>query len=94
VRWAVRTASHKLILNPPPPGGGGEARLELYDLAADAKERANLAARDPARRAALLRQLQSIALELHASGAAVYREVSGPSDPQLRERLHSLGYVE
>lgn len=27
-------------------------------------------------------------------GAAVYREVSDQPDPQLRERLRSLGYLE
>jgi arylsulfatase A-like enzyme len=51
VRWAVRTDSHKLVVTPPPAGRGGEARLELYDLEADARERSNLAARDPGRRA-------------------------------------------
>jgi len=94
VRWAVRTASHKLILTPPPPGMRGEAQLELYDLVADAKERSNLAASEPARRAELMQRLRSTALELHANGAPVYREVSDQPDPQLRERLRSLGYVE
>ncbi len=94
VRWAVRTGAHKLIVTPPPARGGGEARLELYDLQADARERSNLAPGDPARRAELMQQLRNVALELNASGAAVYREVSGPPDPQLQERLRSLGYVE
>ena len=94
VSWAVRTASHKLILTPAPAGGSGEARLELYDLVADARERANVAASDPGRRSELMQQLRSLALELHASGAAVYREVSDQPDPKLHERLRSLGYVE
>ena len=94
VRWSVRTASHKLIVTPPPPGAGDEARLELYDLQADAKERSNLAARDPARRAELMQQLRSVARELNAHGAAVYREVSDQPDPELHERLRSLGYAE
>lgn len=94
VRWAVRTLSHKLIVAPPPAGEGGEARLELYDLAADAGERSNLASRDPGRRAELMEQLRSVALGLHASGPAVYREASDQADPELQERLRSLGYVE
>ncbi len=94
VRWAVRTGAHKLIVTPPPARGSGEARLELYDLRADARERSNLATGDPARRAELMQQLRSVALALHANGAAVYREISGPPDPQLEERLRSLGYVE
>ena len=94
VRWAVRTASHKLIVTPPPAGGGGDARLELYDLEADARERSNLAARDPARRAELMQQLRRVALELRPRGTAVYREVSDQPDPKLHERLRSLGYVE
>jgi len=94
VRWAVRTASHKLIVTPPPAGESGEARLELYDLQTDARERANLAARDPGRRAELMKQLRSVALDLNASGAAVYREVSDTPDPELQKRLRSLGYVE
>ena len=94
VRWAVRTDAHKLIVTPPPTRGSGEARLELYDLRADARERSNLAPADPGRRAELMAQLRRVALELNAHGAAVYREVSGPADPQLQERLRSLGYVE
>ncbi|HEY8155856.1 MAG TPA: sulfatase [Myxococcota bacterium] len=92
VRWSVRTGSYKLILTPPPPGGS--AQLELYDLRADAQERSNLAARDPARRAELMQQLRSLSRELNASGAAVYREASEQPDPALQERLRSLGYVE
>jgi arylsulfatase A-like enzyme len=94
VRWSVRTASHKLILTPPPPGSGGEARLELYDLRADAKERSNLASRDPRLRAELMQQFRRVARELGESGPAVYREVSEQPDPKLHERLRSLGYAE
>jgi hypothetical protein len=90
----VRTASHKLIVTPSPAGAGGEARLELYDLEADARERSNLAAREPGRRAELMQQLRSVSLGLHANGDAVYREASDPPDPELNERLRSLGYVE
>jgi arylsulfatase A-like enzyme len=94
LRWAVRIGSHKLIVTPPQTGEAGEARLELYDLRADAGERSNLAARDPARRAALMDRLRSVSLALHERGAADYREVSEQGDPQHRERLRSLGYVE
>ena len=82
VRWSVRTASHKLIVTPPPPGGGGEARLELYDLQADAKERSNLASRDPARRAELMQQLRNVARELNASGAAGLSRGVRPARPR------------
>jgi arylsulfatase A-like enzyme len=94
LRWAVRTGAHKLIVTPPAARGSGEARLELYDLRADAGERSNLATGDPARRAELMERLRGVALALNANGAAVYREVAGPRDPQQEERLRSLGYVE
>jgi arylsulfatase A-like enzyme len=94
VRWAVRTGSHKLIVTPPAQRGRGEARLELYDLETDAGERSNLAASDPQRRAELMQQLRGVSLALNSHGPAVYSEVSGPPDPQQRERLRSLGYVE
>jgi arylsulfatase A-like enzyme len=93
VRWAVRTGSHKLIVTPPEARGRGEPKLELYALEQDAGERTNLAPRDPERRAELMQQLRGVALALNQSGAAVYREVGTP-DPQLQERLRSLGYVE
>jgi arylsulfatase A-like enzyme len=93
VRWAVRTGPYKLIVTPPPERGRGEPKLELYALDQDAGEHTNLASRDPQRRAELMQQLRGVALALNKSGAAVYRE-AGPPDPQLQERLRSLGYVQ
>jgi arylsulfatase A-like enzyme len=94
VRWAVRTGAHKLIVTPPKERGRGEPRLELYALETDAGERSNLATSDPNRRVELMQQLRGVSLALGRHGPAVYSEVSGPPDPQLRERLRSLGYVE
>jgi arylsulfatase A-like enzyme/cytochrome c-type biogenesis protein CcmH/NrfG len=74
---AWRTARHKLIEAPRP---------ELYDLEADAGERTNRAADEPARVEELRRVLQS-ALSRPAPAAAA--EV----DPETAERLRALGYV-
>jgi arylsulfatase A-like enzyme/cytochrome c-type biogenesis protein CcmH/NrfG len=75
--YAWRTARHKLIEAPRP---------ELYDLEADAGERANKAADEPARVEELRRVLQS-AVSRPAPAAAA--EV----DPETTERLRALGYV-
>jgi arylsulfatase A-like enzyme/Tfp pilus assembly protein PilF len=58
---------------------------ELYDLAADPKEAANLAARTPERQRALASRLAAFNPVLPATAAAV--------DPEVARRLQSLGYV-
>jgi choline-sulfatase len=74
---AWRTARHKFIEAPRP---------ELYDLEADAGERTNKAAEEPARVEELRRILQSAVSRPAPSAAA---EV----DPETAERLRALGYV-
>jgi len=74
---AWRTARYKLIEAPRP---------ELYDLAADAAERTNRAADEPARVEELRRALRSaVSRPAPAAGAEV--------DPETAERLRALGYV-
>ena len=76
--FAWRTAKHKLIEAPRP---------ELYDLEADAGERKDAAARDPARLEAMRRELQRVvaAATTPSAGTAV--------DAETQERLAALGYV-
>ena len=59
---------------------------ELYDLAADPREEANLAARRPE----ALEGLRALVLTFRASGTGPARVAEGP---EVRERLASLGYV-
>jgi arylsulfatase A-like enzyme/cytochrome c-type biogenesis protein CcmH/NrfG len=74
---AWRTSRYKLIEAPRP---------ELYDLQADAGERTNKVADEPARADELRRLLQSaVARPAPAASAEV--------DPETAERLRALGYV-
>ena len=56
---ALRTATHRLVEWKVPGAPADTAELELYDLAADPDETVNLAAKDPARAAALRETLVS-----------------------------------
>jgi arylsulfatase A-like enzyme len=79
---ALRTPRWKLVLYP----GAGREWIELYDLAADPGERANLAEREPARRDELLARLRGwMAL---GSAAQTPAQIS----PELRRHLEALGY--
>ena len=74
---AVRTATEKLVLAP---------RVELYDLARDPGEQANVASARPADVA----RLTAVARQAEArNGAPSVRA----DDPQTAERLRALGYV-
>jgi choline-sulfatase len=60
---------------------------ELYDLATDPHERSNLAAREPARAAALRRALESV------SGAGRGAMTTAKPDRDAIEKLAALGYI-
>jgi arylsulfatase A-like enzyme/Tfp pilus assembly protein PilF len=60
---------------------------ELYDLATDPHERSNLAAREPARAAALRRALESV------SGADRGAMTTAKPDRDAIEKLAALGYI-
>jgi choline-sulfatase len=60
---------------------------ELYDLAADPHERSNLAAREPARAAALRRALDSV------SGTGAGAMATAVPDREAIEKLAALGYI-
>jgi arylsulfatase A-like enzyme/Tfp pilus assembly protein PilF len=60
---------------------------ELYDLANDPHERSNLAAREPARAAALRRALDSV------SGIGVGAMTTAKPDRDAVEKLAALGYI-
>jgi len=60
---------------------------ELYDLAADPHERSNLAAREPARAAALRRALDSV------SGTGAGAMATSKPDREAIEKLAALGYI-
>jgi arylsulfatase A-like enzyme len=67
---------------------GGE-RLWLYDLVADPGERRNLVADEPVWRGYLLSQLAALERLPLAAGEAAPATI----DPELRARLHALGYL-
>lgn len=104
VRWAhrgLRTPGWKLVIRDPivvereeegarrpSPESLREFRsIELYDLAADPLEQNNAASVEPARVAKMLGMLKT------QPGAEATGDW-GDLDPELRERLQSLGYAE
>ncbi len=87
VETAVRSGRHKLIRRHAPLPA-----IELYDLAADPQEQRDLAESEAALRARLSAALQS-ALDAAPARAAEGQETV-PADPELIERLRSLGYLE
>src|SRR5205814_9454259 len=60
---------------------------ELYDLANDATERTNVAAREPARTAALRRALDQL------TGGAAGAMSSRTTEPETVQKLAALGYI-
>ncbi|MCU0223543.1 MAG: sulfatase-like hydrolase/transferase [Acidobacteria bacterium] len=87
VEAAVRSGRHKLIRRYAP-----QPAIELYDLASDPQEQRDLAESEAALRARLSATLQS-ALDTAPARAADGQETV-PADPELIERLRSLGYLE
>jgi arylsulfatase A-like enzyme len=68
---------------------GTKDRTSLFDLEDDPEEREDLAARDPAATAGLLRSLQARRAALQAQAL----QAEGvPLDPELREQMDRLGY--
>ncbi|RMF75207.1 MAG: hypothetical protein D6738_04330 [Acidobacteria bacterium] len=90
-RWrALRAGRLKLVVVPGPDGGPDE--VELYDLAADPAESANLANSRPDDVARLRARLDEL---LAAYGArAGDEEVPADEDSRIRDAMRGLGYVD
>ena len=84
-RWAVVDGDRKLILDPASP-----ATPELYDLASDPGERANLAAREPAEVERLRALLRTWARQ---NPRAPDQRTRDRLDDDLRKELEALGYL-
>ncbi|MCU0253119.1 MAG: sulfatase [Acidobacteria bacterium] len=87
VEAGVRVGRHKLIRRLAP-----QADLELYDLGADPQEQRDLADTEAALRDRLAAALQR-ALDAVPARAGEASETV-PADPELIERLRSLGYLD
>lgn len=104
-REAVGNSAFKLIRNlgkdrSDPPVQPDAPEVELYDLRADPKERANLAVGEIGIRAALASSRESFAavlevrrIQLEREGRADF-ELHRVDDAQALDRLRELGYVE
>lgn len=86
-RAGWRTSRWKYIVAPNAPG----VAAELYDLAADPRERTNLAGREPARAAELRARIAAVEATA-APGAAA--EMSAAEQAAVERRLRDLGYLE
>ena len=86
VRRAVYGDRYKLIQT-------GENQRELYDVETDPLEETNLSAILPEQVEVMEEQLVAFVNHLAAS-APVSEQVSTYDDPQVRRRLHDLGYLE
>lgn len=84
-RWAVVDGERKLIVDPATPGG-----FELFDLARDPGEKANLAAREPAEVERLRALLRSWA---RSNPRAPDQRTRDRLDDELRQQLEALGYL-
>jgi arylsulfatase A-like enzyme len=85
-RRAVWQTPYKLILT-------GEDYRELFNFVEDARETQNLAAAMPAKVAEMSEFLSDYERQAEAQ-AVPTGGVAGQSDPQLRQRLRALGYLE
>jgi arylsulfatase A-like enzyme len=93
---ALRTVAligypHKLILNVFP--FVTDRPLELYDLASDPEEAADLAATEGPLLDRLRAELNQLRAELEMAGRADFR-VPLEAPEEVRERLRALGYVD
>jgi arylsulfatase A-like enzyme len=84
---AVRVGRHKLYQRFSP-----QADTELFDLVADPQERHDLAATAPELRDRLAATLQQSIATWPRHAAA--QQEADPADPELIERLRSLGYLD
>jgi arylsulfatase A-like enzyme len=85
--YALRSGPWKLIRR----GSPRAPDWRLFNLAEDPGERCNLAAAQPDTLARLRGYLEGRVAEL---GRATLMEVSSTTDPELLERLRSLGYIQ
>lgn len=86
VRRAIYSGRHKLIKT-------GESQLELYDVHDDPNEETNLRALLPEQVEVMEEQLTAF-VNHAAMPALVPEQSSSYDDPQVRRRLHDLGYLE
>jgi arylsulfatase A-like enzyme len=89
-RYALRTATHKLIYDP------ATSSAELYDLSSDPGETRNRAGEDPARVEALGRRLEALVranAEL-ARGFPALETAESVLSPEEERELQEIGYLE
>ena len=71
----------------------GDDKTELYDVIADPAETVNLQAQQPAVVQELHAALQNYARQAEAATITA-GEIATQDDPQLRQRLRALGYLD
>lgn len=89
--FALRSGTHKLIMT---PQSRGKLHFELYDLASDPGERANIAQEDAKDRIRLFKALINLRDGLRRLGRAQYLLDQRNRDPDLEARLRALGELE
>jgi arylsulfatase A-like enzyme len=83
----LRTRSHKLIWY-------DDGQTEVYDLRSDPEELENIADREPELRDQLVARLEAWAESLGAPAPPATPTRAEMTDPQTREQLRALGYIE
>ena len=90
-RVSMRDGRYKLIVNAPPLTPA-EPATELYDVVEDPDERRNLAGEEPQQKESLARLLREQREVNEQAGFARFE--AEHLQPEVRERLRALGYVE
>jgi arylsulfatase A-like enzyme len=92
VQYAVRSATHKLIVTAKPLEDDIRS-VELFDLVADPGERTDIAAEAGDQVDVLMPPLERLRKRLEAGGSPYYKR-KGMLSPAATERLRELGYIE